>query len=56
MGTSTAASIWRRSAAAPQSASAERLYQQLDALQQLRRQAQHDLIVECRKHAAAKWL
>ncbi|HTV04243.1 MAG TPA: transposase [Acidobacteriaceae bacterium] len=35
---------------------AERLYQQLDALQQLRRQARHDLIVECRKRAAAKWL
>jgi transposase len=35
---------------------AERLYQQLDAMQQLRRQARHDLIVECRKHAAAKWL
>lgn len=35
---------------------AERLYQQLDALQQLRRQARHDLIVECRKHAAAKCL
>jgi len=35
---------------------AERLYQQLDALQELRRQARHDLIVECRKHAEAKWL
>ncbi len=35
---------------------AERLYQQLDALQQLRRDARHDLIVECRNHAAAKWL
>jgi transposase len=35
---------------------AERLYQQLDALQQLRRDARHDLIVECRKHAEAKWL
>jgi len=35
---------------------AECLYQQLDALQQLRRQARHDLVVECRKHAAAKWL
>lgn len=34
----------------------ERLYQQLDALQQLRRDARHDLIVECRKHAEAKWL
>ena len=30
---------------------AERLYQQLDALQLLRRQARHELIVECRKHA-----
>jgi hypothetical protein len=28
----------------------------LDGLQQLRRQARHDLVVECRKHAAAKWL
>ena len=35
---------------------AERLYQQLDALQQLRRDARRDLIVECRKHAEAKWL
>lgn len=35
---------------------AECLYQQLDALQQLRRQARHDLVVECRKHAAARWL
>jgi transposase len=35
---------------------AECFYQQLDALQQLRRQARRDLIVECRKHAAAKWL
>src|SRR6202167_3198587 len=35
---------------------AERLYQQLDALQQLRRDARHDLIVECRKHVEAKWL
>lgn len=35
---------------------AERLYQQLDALQELRHQARHDLIVECRKHTAAKWL
>jgi transposase len=35
---------------------AERLYQQLDALQQLRRDARQDLIVECRKHAEAKWL
>lgn len=35
---------------------AERLYQQLDGLQQLRRQARRDLLVECRKHPAAKWL
>jgi len=35
---------------------AERLYLQLDALQLLRRQARHDLVVECRKHTAAKWL
>jgi len=35
---------------------AERLYQELDALQQLRRAARRELILECRKHAAAKWL
>jgi len=35
---------------------AERLYQQLDGLQQLRRQARRELVAECRKHAAAKWL
>jgi transposase len=35
---------------------AECLYQELDALQQLRREARRELIVECRKHAAAKWL
>jgi transposase len=35
---------------------AECLYQQLDALQQLRHQARRELIVECRKHAEAKWL
>jgi transposase len=35
---------------------AECLYQQLDGLQKLRRQARHDLIVECRKHPAARWL
>lgn len=35
---------------------AERLYQELDALQALRRQARHDLIVECRQHQAAKLL
>ena len=33
---------------------AECLYQELDALQQLRRQARRELIVECRKHVAAK--
>jgi len=35
---------------------AECLYQQLDALQPLRRQAKRELIVECRKHATATWL
>jgi transposase len=35
---------------------AECLYRELDALQPLRRQARRELIVECRKHAAAKWL
>ena len=35
---------------------ARRLYQELDALQALRRDARRDLIVECRKHKAAKWL
>jgi transposase len=35
---------------------AECLYEQLDALQQLRHQAKLELLVECRKHAAAKWL
>jgi len=35
---------------------AECLYQELDALQLLRREARRELIVECRKHAAAKWL
>ena len=34
----------------------ERLYQELDVLQQLRRQARHELIVECRKHGATKLL
>jgi len=29
---------------------AQRLYQQLDLLQQLRREARHDLLLECRKH------
>jgi transposase len=35
---------------------AERLYEELDALQGLRRQAKHELIVECRKHTASKLL
>jgi transposase len=35
---------------------AECLYQELDALQPLRRQAKRELIAECRKHAAAQWL
>lgn len=35
---------------------AECLYQELDALQPLRRQAKRELIAECRKHAAARWL
>jgi hypothetical protein len=35
---------------------AECLYQELDALQQLRRVTKRELVVECRKHAAAKWL
>ena len=35
---------------------ARRLYQQLDLLQELRRDARHDLIVECRKHSEAKLL
>jgi transposase len=30
----------------------QRMFEQLDALQQLRRQARRDLIVECRKHTA----
>ena len=32
------------------------LYEELDALQQLRREARRELIAECHKHAAAKWL
>jgi transposase len=32
------------------------LYQELDALQPLRRQAKRELMIECRKHAAAKLL
>lgn len=35
---------------------AERLYQELDALQALRREARRELILECRKHGAAKLL
>jgi transposase len=35
---------------------AERLYQQLDAVQQLRREARRDLIVACRRHPEAKLL
>jgi transposase len=35
---------------------AECLYQELDALQPLRRQAKRELILECRKHPAAQWL
>jgi transposase len=35
---------------------AECLYQELDALQPLRRQARRELIAECRRHAAARWL
>jgi transposase len=35
---------------------AECLYQELDALQPLRRQMRRELIVECRKHGAARWL
>lgn len=35
---------------------AEHLYQELDALQPLRHAVRRELIVECRKHAAAQWL
>ena len=35
---------------------AERLYQQLDLVQQLRREARRDLILECRKHSETKLL
>jgi transposase len=35
---------------------ARRLYQELDLLQQLRREAGHDLLLESRKHAASQWL
>src|SRR5450756_998350 len=34
----------------------ECLYQELDVLQELRRQSRRELLVECRKHAAAQWL
>lgn len=32
------------------------LYQELDVLQKLRREARHELIAACRKHPASKWL
>src|SRR5271157_2110427 len=35
---------------------ARRLYQELDLLQELRRQARHDLILECGKHSETKLL
>ncbi len=35
---------------------ARRLYQQLDLVQQLRREARHDLILECRQHSETKLL
>src|SRR5271168_3700604 len=35
---------------------AQRLYQELDLLQQLRREARRDLILECRKHSETKLL
>ena len=35
---------------------AQRLYQELDLLQQLRREARHDLLLECHKHAATRLL
>jgi len=35
---------------------AELLYQELDAVQELRRQAKRELLVECRKHAASRLL
>src|SRR5271166_5307644 len=35
---------------------AQRLYQELDLLQQLRREARRDLILECGKHNETKWL
>jgi len=35
---------------------AEHLYRELDALQPLRHEVRRELIAECRKHAAARWL
>jgi transposase len=35
---------------------ARRLYQQLDLLQELRREARHDLILQCRQHSETKLL
>jgi transposase len=35
---------------------AERLYEQLDELERLRKQARHDLLEESRQHAARRWL
>jgi transposase len=35
---------------------AEHLYQELDALQPLRQEVRRELIAECHKHAAARWL
>jgi transposase len=35
---------------------AECLYQELDALQPLRREMRQQMIMECRKHGAARWL
>jgi transposase len=35
---------------------ADYLYQEYDALQQLRREVRHELLVECRKQPAAEWL
>ena len=35
---------------------AEHLYQELDALQPLRRAVRRELMAECRKHRAAEWL
>src|SRR6266478_3045945 len=51
-----ATSIWRNSARGALRRRAECLYQELEALQQLRRQARRELIVECRKYPEAKLL